>query len=442
LQPSHARSEPVSPSEQLSRLLRERQAELRLPSVSAAVGSRGKVVWQDAIGVADASSGVEPTPEMQYRIGSITKTFTAAAIFELRDEGKLGLDDPLALHVPEAEGSPLTLRRMLAHSSGLQREVPGDVWITLDFPQTSEELIARLREAEQVLDPGAHWHYSNLAYAMLGEVVSRVSGTAVEHFFEDRLLRPLGLTRTTWKSEPPAASPYLVDPWSDVLRPEPEVERSGATAAAGDLWSTPADLCRWADSLSDRDEMHAVQVMADTERWTQAWGLGLALFRRGDRIFFGHGGAMPGFLAVLAWSRSTQTGAAVVTNASTPSLGVQRLGLELADAAVDAFPEEPELWQPGEPPPAELEGVLGHWWAEGTEWIFRFTHGRLEARRDDDPPEQPPSVFDREGPDSYRAVSGRERGERLLVLRDEPGVVSELRWATYAFTREPRVIGG
>src|SRR5262249_30304143 len=168
----------------------------------------------------------------------------------------------------------------------------------------------------------------------------------------------------------------------------------------------------------------------------------LALYRRGDHIFFGHAGAMPGFLAVLSWSRSTRTGAAVVTNASTPSLGVQGLGLELAEAAVEAFPAEPQLWRPGETPPAELEGVPGRWWSEGTEWIFRWREGGLEARRDDDPPEQPPSVFEHEAADSYRTVSGRERGERLLVLRDDSGAVSQRRWATSAFTREARVIGG
>jgi CubicO group peptidase (beta-lactamase class C family) len=433
----------VSTPDSLSRLLRERQAALRLPSVSAAVGCRGELVWQDAVGLADAASGAAPTPDTQYRVGSITKTFTAAAIMALLDEGKLALDDSLERHVPQAGGSPLTLRRMLAHSSGIQREVPGDVWVTLEFPRSRKELIGRLGEAEQVLEPGAHWHYSNLAFAVLGEVVARVSGTSLEAFVEERFLAPLGLERTSWLRREPAAQGYLVDPWSDELHDEPEVERSGAAAAAGDLWSTPADLCRWADFLCERDEMHAVQVMVEAERWTQAWGLGLVLYRRGDRILFGHGGAMPGYLALFAFSRPERTGAVVLTNASTPSLAVQQLGLDLAEHALELYPvtPDPQGWRPGESPPDEVAAVLGRWWSEGTEWIFRHRGGKLEARREDDPPLQPPSVFEPEGAGRFRTVSGRERGELLEVRRNASGSVTELRWATYRFTRRPSPFG-
>lgn len=393
-------------------------------------------MWQEWVGVADVASGA-PTPSTQYRVGSITKTFTAAAVVALRDEGKLGLDDPLAAHLPEAEGSPLTLRRMLAHSSGLQREVPGDVWISLEFPQTAEELVARLAQAEQVLDPGAHWHYSNLAFALLGEVVTRASETPLQRFVEERFIGPLGLERTTWLRAKPAARGYYVEPWSDALRAEAEIESSGAAAAAGDLWSTPADLCRWADFLAGREEMHAVQVMVDPLRWTLAWGLGLMLHRREDHILFGHSGAMPGFISSFAWDRKRRVGAAVVANGSTPAAGVEQLALELADSALEAYPAEPEPWLPAEPPPAELEDVLGRWWSEGTGFVFRFRAGHLESEVDSPARIAEPAVFEPEGPDRYRTVSGRERGELLLLLRDEAGAVSELRWATYRFTRAP-----
>src|SRR5206468_12966599 len=112
-------------------------------------------------------------------------------------------------------------RRMLAHASGLQREPPGEVWESLAFP-TEEELLARLPDAEQVL-PGTAWHYSNLAYALLGQVVARISGKPFRVYVEERLLRPLGLSRTTWGFEPPAARPYFVEPYSDAVRREPEL---------------------------------------------------------------------------------------------------------------------------------------------------------------------------------------------------------------------------
>jgi len=431
----------LSAPEELGRLLRERQGEHRLPSVSAAVLVRGEVAWAEAVGVAGAEAGSEATPDTQYRVGSITKTFTAAAILALRDEGKLDLDDPLGRHLVEAGDRPLTLRRMLAHSSGVQREVPGSVWETFEFPETGDELLERLAEAEHVLEPGAHWHYSNLAFALLGEVVSHVTGKPLERFVEERFLGPLGLSRTSWKRSEPAARGYYVDPWSDVLRPEIDLERSGAAAAAGDLWSTASDLCRWAAFLVGRDDMHTVQVMADPDRWTQAWGLGVSLYRRGDRILFGHGGAMPGYLAHLACSRTEGIGSAVLTNASTPAHAVQTLGLDLAEKAIELFPAEPELWAPGDPPPPELDGVLGRWWSEGTEFVFRWRGGRLEARLDIDPRERGPSVFEPESPDRYRTVSGRERGEPLVIVRDGDGAVAKLYWATYPFTRDPKTFG-
>src|SRR3954463_5010775 len=115
----------------LERIVRDAQVEGRLPSVSAAAFRRGEVLWQHAFGAADVESGEEATPEHQYRVASITKTFVAASIFQLRDEGRLDLEDPLSRHVPEAAHGEATLRRMLSHLSGLQREPPGEIWETL-----------------------------------------------------------------------------------------------------------------------------------------------------------------------------------------------------------------------------------------------------------------------------------------------------------------------
>ena len=205
-------STPETLAAELERLVRHEQRSQRLPSITAAVVRGGETVWETAVGAAEVREQRDASADTQYRVGSITKTFTAASVLALRDEGRLGLDDSLGDYIPEAEDSSLTLRRMLAHSSGLQREVPGAVWITFEFPETSEELVARFREAEQVLEPGSHWHYSNLAFALLGEVVTRVSGKTIDQFVEERFLEPLGLARTSWLRQPPAATGYYVDP--------------------------------------------------------------------------------------------------------------------------------------------------------------------------------------------------------------------------------------
>jgi CubicO group peptidase (beta-lactamase class C family) len=163
----------MSTPEALEGLLRERQAD-RLPSVAAAVVRKGEIVWAGAVGSADYEAGLDATPDTQYRIGSITKTFTATAVMQLRARGLFDLDDRLEQHLDGiANGTP-TLRRLLCHLSGLQREV-GEMFVTGASP-TEEHLIEAMRDADFVLRPAQAHHYSNLAFALLGQVIARRSG--------------------------------------------------------------------------------------------------------------------------------------------------------------------------------------------------------------------------------------------------------------------------
>jgi CubicO group peptidase (beta-lactamase class C family) len=425
----------------------EAQSAGRLPSLSAAVFRAGELVWSDAVGLGDVEQRIEVTADTQYAVASITKTFTAAALLQLRDEGNLDLEDPLSRHLPEAAHGTPTLRRMLSHASGLQREPPGEIWETLEFPD-EEELLRGLEEAEQVLPPAAAWHYSNLAYALLGHVVARVSSVPFRDYVQDRLLGPLGLERTTWGPTPPAALPYFVEPYSDAVRREPVLGLGGKSGESG-LYSSVGDLARWGAFLCDPDEsvlaessvseMHDLQVMAEAD-WTRGWGLGIELWRRGDRIFGGHTGGFPGFLSILLYSRRERIGAVLLANTSRWAK-LSATGLDLAEAALEELPPELEPWAPEEPPPDEILPLLGRWWSEGDEVIFGWRRGKLEARLAAAPPEREPSVFEPEGEDRFRTVSGRERGELLRVVRDDAGGVVRLYWATYPFTRAPEIFG-
>ena len=147
------------------RMLQERQAD-RLPSVAAAVVRKGRLEWSGAVGYASYDGDVEAAPQMQYRIGSITKTFTATAVMQLRAEGKLDLDDRLEQYLDGFPAGSPTIRRLLSHLSGLQREA-GEMYVTGESP-TEQELVAHLK---LVLPAGAQHHYSNLAFAVLGQIV-------------------------------------------------------------------------------------------------------------------------------------------------------------------------------------------------------------------------------------------------------------------------------
>jgi CubicO group peptidase (beta-lactamase class C family) len=434
----------------LGRLLAERQVDWRVPGLAAGVVRDGILGWSGGVGAADVTHpDVPPDGETQYRIGSITKTFTAALVMALRDEGKLDLDDRLTRFLPRTRHASLTVRQMLSHASGLQREPVGDIWESLACPDL-DQLLAGLEEAERVLPPHHRWHYSNLAYAVLGEVVSRLDGCGWEESLRVRILEPLGLKRTGLVATAPVAVGYFPDPFTDEVHTEPDLDPL-ATAPCGGLWSTLEDLARWASFLAEPDEsvlrsstvdeMCRPQIMTDLDSWTGAWGLGTEQVRRGDRVFVGHTGGMPGHVTGVFVHRKDRIGAVVLAN-STSAADPAGLATDLAIAVLEGDPVTPDAWRPGEGAPAELVGVPGRWWSEGSPFKFSVKDGRLEARSDPPPSGRPPAVFVRIGDDLYRTESGREEGELLRLVRDDDGDVVRMYWATYPFTRLPETFGG
>ena len=435
---------PEALAERLERLVATAQVEQRAPSVAAAVFRDGEVLWRTALGTADVVGGEPATPAHAYRIGSITKTFTAVCILQLRDAMVLDLDDPLRTHVPEAPAGP-SVGDALSHLSGLQREPPGEIWETLR-PPSREGLLAGLEDAERVLRPGEAWHYSNLAFGLLGEIVARRNDGGFEDALRARVLEPLGLGRTGFDPPGPRATGYYVDPYSDRVTAEPELPVEGPVAAMGWLWSTVDDLAAWADFLctgrdgvlarETLDEMARARTIVDQERWTLAWGLGLELYRRGDRVFAGHGGAMPGFLAAVCVHRPERTGAAVLVN-SGAGARPEALALDLAEAALEALPRVPGPWLPDGGAPEDVAPMLGRWWSEGSELVLTWSRERLRLELVGGPVGRSVSWLVPEEHDRWRIVEGRERGELLRVVRDEAGAPVKLYVATYPLTRAP-----
>ncbi len=440
----------------LDHAAREKQHAWRSPGMLAAIVQGGELAWWTGIGSSDvatpdATPDAAPDPGTAFAIGSITKTFTATLVMRMRDAGALTLQDPVGKHLPELDSrhADLPIRELLSHASGLQREPASDIWDSLQIPSI-DDLIADTAQAERVLPSRRRWHYSNLAFALLGEVAARAAGTTWFEAVQAQLLQPLGMTGTALTPPAARATGYYVDPFADRVKVEPWPDPAGF-AAAGGLWSTAADLAKWAQFLavghddvlpaSTVDEMSRPEIMADLEGWTLAWGLGLELCRVGERVLVGHGGAMPGFLSGILVRRSDRTGAIVLCNSSAAADPVTLAG-RLVAMVLDDLPPVKETWRPGPPVPAELEPLLGRWWSEGEPYAFSVRNGALEARLEADPVTKPPAVFTRLAEDLYRGVSGREEGELLRVQRAEDGTVERMLWATYPVTREPEVFGG
>src|SRR5207302_4309093 len=157
------------------------------------------------------------------------------------------------------------------------------------------------------------------------------------------------------------------------------------------------------------DAMASVQVMLNNERWDFGYGLGLQLVRVQDRVFVGHSGGMPGFLSNVSVARKEKIGAVVFANAS--DFGPEEVTRKLVSTTNEQLPVEPQPWRPGDPPSPELEPVPGRWWSEGTEFIFRFHDGELEARWAGAPEWADWSIFEPLGADRFRTLPGRERAE-------------------------------
>ena len=419
------------------------QRSWRAPGVSVGVVRDGALVFSAHVG----SARLDPAPvpaddDTQFMIGSVTKTFTALAVMSLRDEGRLSLDDTLDAYVPGSRHSRVPLRQMLAHASGLQREPVGNIWESLEAPER-EAFLAGVEEAEQVLPAHHAFHYSNLAYGLLGQVVERVTGQDWEAVVRERVLEPLGMTRTRLVPADDRALGYQVDPYAGTAREEP-LFTLNATAPLGGLWSTVADMARYAAYVArpdDRvvspdtiDEMCRPVIMTDVDGWSGAYGLGFGMGRRGDRVFVGHGGAMPGFLTGLRVRRTEGVGAVVFANATSGALTLT-LATDLVEAVVDAEPSLQDPWVPETDQPALAE-LLGLWWSEGSPLTFFVRGGQLWSRLGDDDPLSE-TRYAAEGTDRYRAVAGRERGEVLEVVRAADGSVEKLYFATYAVTRAP-----
>ncbi len=286
------------------------QAEGRTPSLVGAVMRDGRQVW---CGARSMLEGHEPDGDTQYRIGSLTKTFVAVLVMRLRDEGRLDLGDPLGKYLDISQAESVTIAQLLSHTAGLASEADGPWW---------ERTPGRLRpELSSILgdQPARHpagrlFHYSNPGYALLGALVGELRGRVWHEVLRQQILEPLGMARTTVQPEPPHARGFAVHPWADAMQLEP-AEETGLMAPAGELWSTADDLCRFAAFLLDgHDRVLAAETLAEMRTPVAppgddirdgGYGLGLQLFRLSGRLFFGHGGSMPGFLVPCASARPT-----------------------------------------------------------------------------------------------------------------------------------------
>jgi CubicO group peptidase (beta-lactamase class C family) len=389
--------------------------------------------------------GHGPDENVQYRIGSITKTFTAVLVLRLRDEGLLDLGDPLEKHLPGTGAGEATIAELLAHTAGLAAESPAPWWERT--PGSLRPELSDVLGAQPLLHPvGRRHHYSNPGYTLLGALVEELRGAPWEEVLRAEVLEPLGLHRTSAQPQAPHAGGWAVHPWADALLPEP-LEDLGRMAPAGQLWSTTGDLARFAAFLATGDDRvlsaESVREMRTPAAPAEAtdvvdgatYGLGLQIQHRAGRLLVGHSGSLPGFLANLTISVDDDVAAVVLANCTSgPLLGA--VGADLVRIVAEAEPRIPEPWRPlAEVDPAVLEFAGPWYWgtqavalrvsADGVIALAPLTGGGRRAR------------FRSNGDGTWTGLEGYYAGELLRPVRRPDGSVSHLDLGSFVFTRQP-----
>jgi CubicO group peptidase (beta-lactamase class C family) len=417
------------------------QSERRLPSLVAGLVRRGELIW-----CAGAGAVAQPAAT-QYRCGSITKTFVAVEVMRLRDEGMLDLADLIGDHLPAVTQPRASVAQLLAHTSGLRAETAGPWWERTPGIGFDALVAGSMRPEDVLVRPGRRFHYSNVGYAVLGELVSRIRGRRWDDVVGAELLRPLEMERTSTRPVAPFAEGYGVHPHAPLVLAEPEHD-AVSMAPAGQLWSTAEDLARWARVLAGYEpqllaaetleEMLEPAALADPpgQPWTTAHGLGIQLFNVNGERSWGHWGSMPGHVGALIVDASTRDAVVVLSNATSGLSG--ELPGDLLRILREHEPPAPSAARARQPADALAEGVLelaGAWYWGTAAFVLSVTAGgHLELRALDRGRE---SSFRPTGPDSYVGLSGYYHGETLRIVRRRDGSVSHLDIGSFVFSRRP-----
>jgi len=329
-----------------------RRDYLRLPGVQAAVLFDGELVLSGAYGLADVERDVELTREHLFRVASHSKTFTATAIMQLHEAGRLGLDDRLSRWLPFA-GAPagdVTLRELLSHAGGLTRDgLDADFWqLQAPFPD-EPALRALVGAGATVHQANERFKYSNVGYALLGLVIEAASGVSYADYLTTEVVQRLGLNHTGPEYDPARAAEYAVGysalSYAAERVPIDHVDTAAMASATG-FFSTAEDLCRYAAAhfWGDRRLLADPAKRLMQHQWwpiageTDAgYGLGFAIIGCGERRLVGHGGGYPGHITRTVFDPADRLAVAVLTNAiDGPAEELATTVVKLVDLAAEA----------------------------------------------------------------------------------------------------------
>lgn len=360
------------------------------PGAAVIVMEDGKIVYSAGRGLADVAGKAPITADTVFRLGSITKQFTAATVLKLVEEGKLSLADPLSKFLPDypKPGADATVAQLLNHTSGIQSYtgIPG--WMAGPKPAqevTSDSLIAEFKDMPVEFERGTKWDYNNSGYVLLGAIIEKVTGKAWHEAIAEKITRPLRLTSIRYgvgeEQVAGMAKGHTMD--GGTVAPARPIHMS-VPHAAGALVGNARDLAKWSYALhhgkvvanETYKEMIAKTRLADGTETPYGFGIGLADVR--DRVAIAHGGGIFGFSTYALYLPSDDLFVAVLANSDEPKTSPTVTSLRLAALAIgNPYPDFTEK----EVPARELEPLFGAYKSELAERQFFAKEGKLFTRR-------------------------------------------------------------
>ena len=280
-----------------------------------AVARDHQLIFQRGYGYANLEWQIPFTPDTRFRIGSLSKQFTAAAILLLEQDGKLKTSDPISRFYPNspAAWSDITLRNLLTHTSGIPDV---DFGLILKYsPHTPEELMKGIPERPLEFQPGSKVEYANINYMLLGRVVEQASGKPYCQFLEERIFQPLQLTETgcDWNS---TLVPHRAYGYHPSARGPVGVEDDdlSSLAGAGNLYSSTGDLIRWTEALHGGKVLSQASLTEMVTPFLDGYGYGLQIDGEGQTLDIFHNGTVDGFFSCLDYIPATKTTVVVLSN--------------------------------------------------------------------------------------------------------------------------------
>ncbi len=420
----------------------------RIPGMSFAIVHDQDLLWSGASGYADVENEEPARADTIYGICSISKLFTGIAAMQLRDQGKVGLDDTVSELLPwfnielAHEGSPeITLEGILTHSSGLPRESESPYWMGPDFPfPTRAEIREKLSSQSTLYPSSLYYQYSNLGLTLVGEIVEVRSGQPYNSYIRENLLIPMGLADTdtgfpTDARETRIATGYSFPGRDGEIKTMPRYDARGITPAAG-FASTALDLAKFASwqfrvRAGSNDPVLSSNTLKEMQRvhwmdwdWGTSWGLTFGIYRKGERTLTGHGGSCPGFNTRIYVDPISLYGVVVMANRNNAN--VNSYASKMLDI-LEAGGTEKNAKESTGPNLTEYVGSYDIRPWSGEDMVFKWKDGLAIISLPTMNPLSDLQLLKRVDGDVFHTVrSDQQPGHQVVFIRDESGRVSHL----------------